>query len=56
MASTAALGVLTLVAFWSRDAQCWVMLGWRALVAVTIVETIAQGALLVWLSDGDHAP
>ncbi|MFO0582247.1 MAG: M48 family metallopeptidase [Anaeromyxobacter sp.] len=45
------VGVLGLVAFRSRAAQYWsFMLGWRALVAVTVLETIAQGALLVWLS------
>lgn len=58
-AAAAALGVaallgvalLGLIAFWSRRAQHWsFMLGWRALVAVTVVETVAQGALLTWLS------
>ncbi|MGC4001163.1 MAG: M48 family metallopeptidase [Anaeromyxobacter sp.] len=44
-------GLLGLVAFWSRRAQYWsFMLGWRSLQIVTALETVAQGALLVWLS------
>jgi Zn-dependent protease with chaperone function len=45
------VGALGLVAFWSRRAQYWsFMLGWRSLVLVTVIETVAQGALVVWLS------
>lgn len=51
IAALLGVGALGLVAFWNRGAQYWsFMLGWRALVAVTVLETIAQGALLVWLS------
>jgi Zn-dependent protease with chaperone function len=45
------IGALGLVAFWDRRAQYWsFMLGWRGLVAVTVIETVAQGVLAVWLS------
>lgn len=45
------VGALGLVAFWNRRAQYWsFMLGWRSLVLVTVIETVAQGALVVWLS------
>jgi Zn-dependent protease with chaperone function len=51
LATFVAIGLLGLVAFWSRRAQYWsFMLGWRWLVAVTVAETIAQGVLAVWLS------
>lgn len=44
-------GLLGLIAFRNRRAQYWCfMLGWRGLVAVTALETVAQGVLLVWLS------
>lgn len=46
-----AIGVLGYLAWRSRRAQYWTfMLGWRALVLVTAVETVAQGVLAVWLS------
>jgi Zn-dependent protease with chaperone function len=51
LAALAGVVLLGLVAFWSRGAQYWsFMVGWRGLVAVTVVETILQGVLLVWLS------
>jgi Zn-dependent protease with chaperone function len=47
----AAIGLLGYVAWRDRRAQYWsFMLGWRALILVTAVETVVQGALAVWLS------
>ena len=51
LAALLLVGVLGLVAFANRRAQYWsFMLGWRGLTLVTALETVAQGALLVWLS------
>jgi Zn-dependent protease with chaperone function len=45
------IGALGFVAFQSRRAQYLsFMFGWRGLVAITALETIAQGLLAVWLS------
>jgi len=51
VATFAAIGLLGLVAFWSRSTQYWsFVLGRRVLVAVTAIETVLQGGLAVWLS------
>lgn len=45
------IGLLGLVAWrWPRTQHGSFMLGWRLLVAITAVETVVQGVLLVWLS------
>ncbi len=45
------IGLLGLIAFRSARSQYWsFMLGWRGLVLVTALETVAQGVLAVWLS------
>lgn len=51
LATFAGIGVLGALAFRSRAAQyVSFVIGWRALVAVTAVEIVVQGALAVWLS------
>lgn len=45
------IGVLGLIALRAPRAQYWsFMLGWRGLVLITALETVAQGVLAVWLS------
>ena len=45
------IGVLGLIAYRSARSQYWaVMVGWRGLMAIIVIESVLQGLLAVWLS------